>query len=64
MANGAGVQKTLGKIKGTVESGFFYEAQQMYKTVYHRYRARKQTEDSYHILQVGGARGGEAATSC
>lgn len=44
--------QVLDKIKGTIESGSFYEAQQMYKTVYYRYKARKQVQDSYQILKV------------
>ena len=52
-AGTAGVQKSLDKIRGQVESGAFYEAQQMYKTVYHRYRARKSMPESYQVLQQG-----------
>lgn len=36
-----------------VAAGAFYEAQQMYKTVYHRYMSRKQLPDSYLVLQAG-----------
>jgi hypothetical protein len=43
----------LEKVARTVESGAFYEAQQMYKTIYHRQKARKQLEDSYQFLRVG-----------
>lgn len=32
----AGIQKSLDRINSQVASGAFYEAQQMYKTVYHR----------------------------
>ncbi len=45
-------RQVLQKVSKTVESGAFYEAQQMYKTIYHRYKARKQLEDSYQILKV------------
>lgn len=34
-------------------AGAFYEAQQMYKTVYHRYKSRKQLQDSYLVLKAG-----------
>lgn len=47
--------QALDKIKTTVESGSYYEAQQMYKTVYHRYRNKRQLKDSYQILQVQNA---------
>jgi hypothetical protein len=36
-----------------VAAGAFYEAQQMYKTVYHRYKSRKQLQDSYLVLKSG-----------
>lgn len=49
----AGIQKSLDRINSQVASGAFYEAQQMYKTVYHRCKARRQTEDSYTVLQAG-----------
>lgn len=48
-----GVQKVLEKTKSSIESGAFYEAQQMFKTVYHRYRARKQYNDGYQLLKEG-----------
>ena len=41
------------KINAQVKAGNHYEAQQMYKTVYHRYHSRKQLPESYQILQVG-----------
>lgn len=54
MASGpGGVQKALDKINAQVEAGSYYEAQQMYKTVYHRYRSKKLLPDSYSILTAG-----------
>ncbi|KAF6263020.1 hypothetical protein COO60DRAFT_1624749 [Scenedesmus sp. NREL 46B-D3] len=54
MASAAtGIQKSLDRINAQVVSGAFYEAQQMYKTVYHRCKARRQAEDSYTVLQAG-----------
>ncbi|GIL88170.1 hypothetical protein Vretimale_14087 [Volvox reticuliferus] len=47
------IEKTLARIKETVESGAFYEAQQMYKTSYHRCKARQQLMDAITILQEG-----------
>lgn len=52
----ANVGKTLAKIRVTVESGAYYEAQQLYKSVYYRHKARKQMEESFQILQVGAGR--------
>lgn len=49
----AGVQKSLERIQAQVQAGAFYEAQQMYKTVYHRCRSRKQAADSYEVLKSG-----------
>ncbi|GFR50924.1 hypothetical protein Agub_g13243 [Astrephomene gubernaculifera] len=47
------VAKTLARIRGSVEAGAYYEAQQMYKTSYHRSKARKQLSDAIQILQEG-----------
>ncbi len=44
--------QAVARVNAQVEAGNFYEAQQMYKTVYHRYRSRKQLPESYQILQV------------
>lgn len=52
-AANAGVQKSLERINAQVAAGAFYEAQQMYKTVYHRYKSRKQLQDSYIVLTAG-----------
>eukprot|EP00879_Flechtneria_rotunda_P003288 GHRR01003513.1.p1 GENE.GHRR01003513.1~~GHRR01003513.1.p1 ORF type:complete len:310 (+),score=113.73 GHRR01003513.1:276-1205(+) len=49
----AGIQKSLDKIQAQVQAGAYYEAQQMYKTVYHRCKARKQVADSYQVLRSG-----------
>lgn len=52
-ASAAGLQKSLDRINAQVASGAFYEAQQMYKTVYHRCKSRRQTADSYQVLKAG-----------
>ncbi|PNG99818.1 Golgi to ER traffic protein 4, partial [Tetrabaena socialis] len=44
---------TLARIKGSVESGAYYEAQQMYKSSFHRSKARQQLDDAFTILQEG-----------
>lgn len=36
--------------------GAYYEAQQMYKTAFHRSKARNQLADALQILQVGRQR--------
>jgi len=52
-APSAGVAKALQRVKVQVEAGAFYEAQQMYKTTYHRYHSRKQVEEAYQVLREG-----------
>lgn len=44
--------QALDKINAQVQAGNYYEAQQMYKTVYYRYRSRKQAMEAYQILKV------------
>ncbi|KAI8471337.1 MAG: hypothetical protein J3K34DRAFT_384754 [Monoraphidium minutum] len=51
----AGVQKALQRVKAQLDAGAFYEAQQMYKTTYHRYHSRKQLEEAYAVLREGAA---------
>ncbi|GAB4819985.1 hypothetical protein N2152v2_007031 [Parachlorella kessleri] len=52
MAASAGVQKVLAKLRSNIEAGNFYEAHEMFKTVYHRYRSRRQLEDSYKLAEL------------
>eukprot|EP00884_Botryococcus_braunii_P015051 jgi/Botrbrau1/23547/Bobra.0141s0018.1 len=47
----SGVEKQLEKLRATVDSGASYEALQIVKTVYHRYRSRKKMLDSYQLLE-------------
>lgn len=47
------VQKQLDRIQKSLDSGAYYEAQQMYKTVYHRNKAKKLLDESYQILMEG-----------
>ncbi len=42
----------LQKLRTNIEAGSYYEAHEMFKTVYHRYRSRKQLEDSYRLAEV------------
>jgi hypothetical protein len=42
----------LDKLQRSLDAGQHYEAQQMLKTVYHRFRARKQLQEAYQLLQV------------
>ncbi|KIZ06762.1 hypothetical protein MNEG_1190 [Monoraphidium neglectum] len=61
-ATSAGVQKALQRVKAQLDAGAFYEAQQMYKTTYHRYHTRKQLDEAYTVLSEGAVqqlRGGQ-----
>lgn len=49
----AGVAKALQRVKAQLDAGAFYEAQQMYKTTYHRYHSRKQLDEAYQVLREG-----------
>jgi hypothetical protein len=44
--------QALDKAVATLAAGDFYEAQQLFKSVAHRLRSRKQAADSYAVLQV------------
>ena len=46
------LRQVLDKLRRSLEAGQHYEAQQMLQTVYYRYRARKQLEEAYQLLQV------------
>ncbi|CAD7704208.1 unnamed protein product [Ostreobium quekettii] len=46
-------EQSLQGIKRVVDEGAHYEAQQMYKTVHHRYHTKGMLEDSYKILEEG-----------
>ncbi len=46
------LHQVLDKLQRSLEAGQHYEAQQMLQTVYYRYRARKQLEEAYQLLQV------------
>lgn len=42
----------LRKLEASLAAGQFYEAHEMFKTVYYRLRARRQAEESYALCQV------------
>jgi hypothetical protein len=46
------VSKAVERCLAQIAAGNSYEAQQMFKTVYHRYRTRKQVQEAYQVLQV------------
>ncbi len=53
MAAAAGVEKQLDKIQKYLDSGSFYEAQQMFKTTYYRYKSKRLIPESYEVLKTG-----------
>ncbi|KAJ7555699.1 hypothetical protein O6H91_05G051100 [Diphasiastrum complanatum] len=50
---GGGTQRTLEKLEKSVQAGNYYEAQQMYKTVYARYMASQNYSAVLDLLQSG-----------
>ena len=46
------MRQVLDKLQRSLDAGQHYEAEQMLKTVYYRYRARKQLDEAYQLLQV------------
>jgi hypothetical protein len=43
----------MAKMRANLDKGAFYEAQQMLKTVYYRYRSRRMLAESYDVLEDG-----------
>ena len=52
--------QVLRKLEASLAAGQFYEAHEMFKTVYYRHRSRSQSEESYQLCQVGGGATGSA----
>lgn len=48
-----GVQRVLGKLQASVNAGNYYEAHQMYRTLYFRYCAQKKYEELLELLYDG-----------
>jgi hypothetical protein len=44
--------QALKKLEGSLASGHPYEGHELFKTVFHRFRARLQNEDSYKLAHV------------
>ncbi|KAI0236219.1 Golgi to ER traffic protein 4-like [Lamellibrachia satsuma] len=54
MASGrGGTERVLAKLKRSVEAGNYYEAHQMYRTLYFRYSTKKKFTDALDILYSG-----------
>lgn len=48
-----GIQRVLGKLEASLNSGNYYEAHQMYRTLYFRYLSQKKYEDLLNLLYDG-----------
>ncbi|XP_077980529.1 Golgi to ER traffic protein 4 homolog [Glandiceps talaboti] len=52
-SRGGGVERVLGKLKASVEAGNYYEAHQMYRTLYFRYMTQKKHAEVIELLYSG-----------
>lgn len=50
---GGGLERVLIKLKASVASGNYYEAHQMYRTLYYRYLLQSRYVDCLHLLHEG-----------
>ncbi|XP_045476092.1 Golgi to ER traffic protein 4 homolog [Harmonia axyridis] len=48
-----GVPRILGKLENSIKSGNYYEAHQMYRTLYFRYLGQEKYDDLYQMLYNG-----------
>ena len=53
MAGRATTDRVMDKMRANLDRGAFYEAQQMLKTVYYRYRSRRLYQESYDVVEDG-----------
>ena len=49
----SGVNRVLAKLEASVESGNYYEAHQMYRTLYFRYSSQKRYNECLDLLYKG-----------
>lgn len=47
------LSQALAKLRTNLEQGQPYDGQQMFKTIYHRFRAQKKLQDCYKLLEEG-----------
>ncbi|CAH1795261.1 unnamed protein product [Owenia fusiformis] len=52
-SNRGGVQRVLAKLNASVEKGDYYEAHQMYRTLYFRYKSQKKYVEAIDLLYSG-----------
>lgn len=51
-----GVSRVLAKLEASVESGNYYEAHQMYRTLYFRYSSQKRYDECLDLLYKGSVK--------
>lgn len=51
-----GVSRVLAKLEASVQSGNYYEAHQMYRTLYFRYLSQKRYDDCLDLLYKGAVK--------
>lgn len=52
-SRGGGIDRVLTKLKASVAAGNFYEAHQMYRTLYFRYLNQRRFDDCLQMLHTG-----------
>lgn len=50
-----GASRVLGKLQKSVEDGNYYEAHQMYRTLYHRYMSQKKYAEAIEMIYSGAS---------
>ena len=45
--------QAVAKLRSSLQQGQPYDGQQMFKTIYHRFRAQKKLQDCYNLLEEG-----------
>lgn len=50
---GRGVSRVLGKLENSIQEGNYYEAHQMYRTLYFRYSGQNKLDDCLALLYSG-----------
>ena len=45
--------QAVAKLRSSLQQGQPYDGQQMFKTIYHRFRAQKRLQDCYNLLEEG-----------
>jgi hypothetical protein len=52
---GDGTSRILDKAKQSIEEGKYYEAHQMYRTVYYRFVSQRRNEEALNLVYTGAS---------